>query len=80
LTEPCEGHQQEPRGKRILCDRPGCFATFIPSDRSPRQRFCSALCQHALRRAWLREQHWRDTCSRCPRLAIDRCVVPIRSP
>lgn len=79
-VEPCEGHQQEPRGKKIVCHRPGCYATFLPSGRSPRQRFCSSRCQHALRRAWLREQRWRDTCLSCPRRAADPCVAPRASP
>lgn len=58
----CVGHQQE----RILCDRPGCYARFEVSPRSPRQRFCCPLCRKALRNAQAREKRWRGECGRCP--------------
>jgi hypothetical protein len=56
------GHPQ----KRISCDRPGCYARFEATARSPRQRFCSPLCRNALRIAWAREERWREGCGDCP--------------
>ena len=32
------------------CDRPGCYEIFQRTTRSPRQRFCSLSCRHALER------------------------------
>jgi hypothetical protein len=61
----CVGHQQDAR-ERISCDRPGCYARFEASLRSPRQRFCSPLCRKALRSAWAREKRWREGCGDCP--------------
>jgi hypothetical protein len=61
----CVGHQQDV-SEKISCDRPGCYVRFDASPRSPRQRFCSALCREALRRAWAREKRWRDHCDGCP--------------
>ena len=62
---PSVGHQQE-AGEKIFCDRPGCYARFDASARSPRQRFCSPLCRKALRSAWAREKRWREGCGGCP--------------
>lgn len=61
----CVGHQQD-GGEKISCDRPGCYARFDASPRSPRQRFCSPLCREALRCAWAREKRWREGCGNCP--------------
>jgi hypothetical protein len=60
----CVGHQQEAGGKDS-CDRPGCYARFDVSPRSPRQRFCCDLCRKALRSAEAREKRWRVRCGRC---------------
>ena len=76
----CEGHQIGPNGKKILCDRPGCFNTFIRSSRSPRQRFCCSLCRRALRRAWLRERRWRKHCNHCPLARTVLCLILPRGP
>jgi hypothetical protein len=62
----CVGHQQE-AGEKDSCDRPGCYARFHPSPRSPRRRFCSAMCRKALRSARARDRRWRAYCGRCPR-------------
>ena len=37
------------------CDRPGCYALFVPSRRSPDQHFCSPACRQALRRVRQRD-------------------------
>lgn len=37
------------------CDRPGCYELFVPTPRSPQQRFCSCSCRQALRRVRQRE-------------------------
>jgi hypothetical protein len=37
------------------CQRPGCYACFQPSPRSPQQRFCCPSCRQALRRVRQRE-------------------------
>jgi hypothetical protein len=39
----------------LPCDRPGCYATFLPTARSPQQHFCSGQCRQALRRVRQRE-------------------------
>ena len=41
------------------CHRPGCYALFPLSARSPGQRFCCAQCRRALRRVLDREAKWR---------------------
>jgi len=41
------------------CHRPGCYALFRLSARSPGQRFCCAQCRRALRRVLDRESKWR---------------------
>ena len=42
------------------CDRPGCYERFVPSRRSPLQRFCSKTCRRALERVWERERRWQN--------------------
>jgi hypothetical protein len=39
----------------LPCDRPGCYAVFLPTPRSPQQHFCSSPCRQALRRVRQRE-------------------------
>src|ERR1700752_2781448 len=48
--------------KNILgsCDRPGCYAEFPRTRRSPLQRFCSPACRHAVERVLERERRWRQ--------------------
>lgn len=41
------------------CHRPGCYVLFLPTPRSPDQRFCSASCRRALRRVRQREARLR---------------------
>jgi hypothetical protein len=55
-----EGHPYRPY-KIFLCscDRPGCYAEFHRSQRSPLQRFCSRACRRAVERVLEREQRWR---------------------
>lgn len=56
------------------CDRPGCYECFMPSSRSPLQRFCSPNCRQALRRVKLREARYhrdRQSVSRASRHAED---------
>ena len=56
---PREGH---PYQSFFLCscDRPGCYALFRRTRRSPLQRFCSLACRHALERVLERERRWRE--------------------
>ena len=75
-ARPREGHQSTAPGKKVRCYRPGCPIFFPFSARSPLQRFCSANCRQALRRAQLRERRWRGTCASCPLKMADLCVVP----
>jgi hypothetical protein len=49
LPEPCG----------LPCNRPGCYVLFLPSPRSPDQRFCSSSCRQALRRVRQREARLR---------------------
>ena len=41
------------------CHRPGCYVLFLPTPRSPDQKFCSAPCRQALRRVRQREARLR---------------------
>jgi hypothetical protein len=43
----------------LPCHRPGCYVLFLPSPRSPDQKFCSASCRLALRRVRQREARLR---------------------
>jgi predicted nucleic acid-binding Zn ribbon protein len=43
----------------LPCHRPGCYVLFLPTPRSPDQRFCSASCRLALRRVRQREARLR---------------------
>jgi hypothetical protein len=43
----------------LPCQRPGCYILFLPSARSPDQRFCSDSCRQALRRVRQRELRLR---------------------
>ena len=43
----------------LPCHRPGCYVLFLPSPRSPEQRFCSGSCRQALRRVRQREARLR---------------------
>ena len=45
---------------RDSCDRPGCYESFVRSQRSPLQRFCSKECRRALQRVWERERRWQE--------------------
>lgn len=40
------------------CERPGCYALFVPQPHDPPQRFCCAACRRALRRVEEREARW----------------------
>jgi hypothetical protein len=41
------------------CQRPGCYALFVPQPHEPPQRFCCSACRRALRRVLEREARWR---------------------
>jgi hypothetical protein len=43
----------------LPCHRPGCHILFLPSARSPVQKFCSGSCRQALRRVRQRELRLR---------------------
>ena len=44
------------------CDRPGCYDGFVPTRRSPLQRFCSPACWRALACVVERERRWHRHC------------------
>ena len=44
----------------LPCHRPGCYVLFLPSARSPDQKFCSDSCRQALRRVRQRELRLRQ--------------------
>ncbi len=69
-----EGHHPPRKLEGNPCDRPGCYEGFIPTARSPLQRFCSADCRQALRRVIEREQYWESL--RCPGHIAGRHAVP----
>jgi hypothetical protein len=55
---PCEGQRPAEIPEQSFgspCHRPGCYDCFLPSPRSPQQRFCSCSCRLALRRVQQRE-------------------------
>lgn len=54
------------------CCRPGCYERFVPTSRSPLQRFCSAACRQALRRVLVRERRWRQRLALTP--SADCCA------
>jgi len=53
-----EGQRPAWAAEKCACARPGCYELFVPSPRSPRQRFCSPMCRNALRRVLQREARW----------------------
>jgi hypothetical protein len=57
-TAQREGQRPAEVLEKSPCARPGCYELFVPSRRSPHQRFCSCLCRHALRRVIQREARW----------------------
>ena len=44
----------------LPCHRPGCYDLFLPTPRSPDQKFCSTSCRQALRRVRQREARLRQ--------------------
>lgn len=59
---PCEldeGYPIPGGEKAHACRRPGCYAWFVKTLRSPLQRFCSTGCRQALRRVLIRERRWQ---------------------
>jgi hypothetical protein len=54
---PAEGDQDS---CERMCDRPGCYATFVVSEASACRRFCSLACRLALRRVLDREWRYRQ--------------------
>ena len=61
-AQACEGQRPAIIPEKFAaqpCQRPGCYATFVPTPRSPQQRFCSCSCRQALRRVLDRERRWR---------------------
>ena len=52
------GHQSEKKSADCPCSRPGCYELFAIDSRSPRKKFCSSSCRHALRRVLQREARW----------------------
>jgi hypothetical protein len=75
-----EGHHKRTPGKKVWCDRPGCYARFRPSARSPRRRFCCACCRKALRRVRQRWKRWRDQCAFCPFAFLSDAAFWARGP
>ena len=63
VTTTGEG-QRQPKYREqscgLPCHRPGCYVLFLPSARSPDQKFCSNSCRQALRRVRQRELRLRQ--------------------
>jgi hypothetical protein len=55
-----EGHRVKVPLGFFSCDRSGCYEVRERSRRSPKQRFCSSGCHHAMRRVLVRERRWRE--------------------
>jgi hypothetical protein len=58
-----EGYHQGTPPKnsgKFCCRRPGCFARFGKTARSPLRRFCKPACREPLRRVRLRDQRWDE--------------------
>jgi hypothetical protein len=72
-----EGQRPAEALKESPCARPGCYDRFVPSRRSPHQRFCSCLCRQALRRVLQREARWGRRRKRC--LRSRRRIPPWRT-
>jgi hypothetical protein len=53
-----EGHPLVLPEGFFCCDRPGCYAVFRGTRRSPLRRFCNLACRMALRCVRLRERSW----------------------
>jgi hypothetical protein len=63
INAPCVGRRpaQIPGDSRLWpCGRPGCYALFSPSPRSPQRQFCSGSCRRALRRVRQRQARLRS--------------------
>ena len=58
-AEAGEGYPHSEEEADSCCRRPGCYAAFTKTTRSPLQKFCSAGCRQALRRVLIRERRWR---------------------
>ena len=60
-----------------LCDRPGCYVTFLVTSVLACQRFCSVACRLALRRVLDREAGYRQRRRRWRRERVTRrCRSP----
>ena len=59
LADVGEGYPHLEEEADSCCRRPGCYAAFTKTARSPLQKFCSAGCRQALRRVLVRERRWR---------------------
>ncbi len=55
-----EGYPLAGGAAEHACRRPGCYERFVPTPRSPLQKFCSAECRQALRRVLIRERRWKQ--------------------
>lgn len=60
-----------------MCDRPGCYVTFVALPEHSCRRFCSVLCRLALRRVLDREARYRQRRRRWRREQVTRrCQRP----
>ena len=59
----CEGQRPALDGENLcerMCDRPGCYVTFVVAATLLCRRFCSVACRLALRRVLDREARYRQ--------------------
>jgi hypothetical protein len=59
-----------------MCERPGCYVTFVVRHTASCRRFCSVACRLALRRVLDREARYRQRRRRWRRQRLTRRVPP----
>ena len=58
---PPEGYTNPPKHrptKKSSCRRPGCFVSWVIDPRTPHKKFCSSMCDNALRAACTRVERY----------------------
>ena len=61
LLSPAEGYTNLPKSRRTKnsrCQRSGCFVSWDVDRRTPHKKFCSLLCDNALRAACARVERY----------------------
>ena len=63
VSAACEGQRPACAGEDFcqrMCERPGCYVTFVVQHAASCRRFCSVACRLALRRVLDRETRYRQ--------------------